>query len=150
MIGLHLKDLVLDIGRRASWLTLAAGVGGYLVLDGIKSELHFVVLKVALSMVGVATAVVLAAMLVGTRVGDILTKIGQNTLPIFLMFDMWIAMWTFVLMQGPRFPGSPLVVTSLVVVSALMLHRILLRLHCGWLFELPTLPARKTVFGIPR
>ncbi|MCE5288353.1 MAG: acyltransferase family protein [Nocardiaceae bacterium] len=145
LIGLHLKDLVIEIGRRASGALLVGGIASYAVFDLLKNVLHVPAFKVGVSIAGVATAVVISSMLVGTHVGAVLNKIGQNTLPIFLMFDMWIALWTWVLMQGPEFPGSPLVVTTLVVIYGLIMHRFLMWAHFRWLFELPRLPAKKKV-----
>jgi len=143
MIGLHLRELVLGFAHRSTGWHVAIGTAAYAGLIVLKSELHFPALKVAVSIVGILTAVAAARRLEGTHLGEVTLRIGESTLPIFLMFDMWIAAWTWVFLRLPEFLGAPLVVTVLTVTAAMVTHRILLRAHIRWLFELPTMPSRR-------
>ena len=122
-------------GRRG--LVVGGGAIGYAGLTILKDEVHVPAVKVAISVVGVLTAVALCAQLDGSKVGDVLNRVGQRTLPIFLMFDMLIALFTWPLLRIPEFVGAPLVLTAVVVVAAMALHRLLLAMRARWLFELP-------------
>ena len=155
MIGLHLRAAILDLGRRSTWALTAASTAGYCALHTVRGDVHIPALKVALSIVGVVAAVLLAAQLEGSAIGRGLHYIGQRTLPIFLMFDIFIAIVLDPFLRLPHFillphVVSPLVMAAVVIALTVITHQGLMRSRLTWLFELPPLPAVTTIANIRR
>ncbi len=118
---------------------------------------------VLVSLIGVPAAILLAVRVSSwTRVAAPLARIGQHTLPIYVLHMPVLA----ALLHLPTWPGPrhgsvalavaiayPLVITGLIAGVSLLAHAMLVRSGAGFLFELPrggarSARARSTLGGI--
>ena len=132
----------------AGLLVLLAGTGVASLL-GLPSPVRVVLLSVIGVPVGIWVAVALVRSPRSRRVAGGLAWAGRRTLPVYVLHLPVLGALHHVLtvpgVSGSRPAGLllaaayPLVVTALVVAASLALHRVLVTLGLGWLFELPRL-----------
>lgn len=147
LLGLHARTLIITLSKRNSllWVTGAAAAYGltyYILKEAMPVGVP--ALKVLLTTAGLAAGVLVASRLVGTWLGGLLNTVGKNTLPVYLMLDIMIALLVFglikltVLSSLPAFQVvAPIAVTIGAVILALYLHKLLTAMRLTWLFELP-------------
>lgn len=126
---------LLRAGAAAVLCVAAAGVA---VVFGLRAVLG---VAFALQCLAVGFGILFAAWIARYRIGRPLVVLGRQTLPIYLIHMLWLA----VIMIGVRHldlpPGAgyalPLVMVALLTVLSLLTHRVLVGVGARWLFELP-------------
>ncbi|MEV4703746.1 acyltransferase [Actinoplanes sp. NPDC049316] len=152
LAGLRLKPWVERWARTANLRMLLVGGAGYLVvmlaLRQLGAKQWFGVWPVVSAMavvVGVAAAVQLERL---TRVGDLLAKLGRNTLPIYVMHMPLLALMHAALLRPFSSASTPiqimlalflpLVLTGLLAGVCLTLNGWIRSAGGTWLFDLPS------------
>ncbi|MCW4355884.1 acyltransferase family protein [Hoyosella sp. YIM 151337] len=147
LLGLHLRTVIIRISNRNTLLWISASVALYAgIYYLLKEALPVGVpgLKVVLTTAGLVAGVLVASRLAGTWFGGLLNTVGKNTLPVYLMLDIVIAILVYGLIKVPivaELPALQLATPALVVIATIMLalylHKALVAMRLTWLFELP-------------
>ncbi|GGC62915.1 acyltransferase family protein [Hoyosella rhizosphaerae] len=146
LLGLHARSVIIKVSNRNSvpWVlaAIAAYAAVFAVLRGTSIDVPG--MKIVLTTFGLLAGVLVASALVRTWLGEMLNKVGRNTLPVYLMLDILIAVLVFGLMKTPIVGGlvvvqfiAPVVLTVATVMLALYVHKALMAARLTWLFELP-------------
>ena len=142
----------LDAFSRRRWPWLVAALAVFAAIAALEQrDLHvFYGYRPVAGTAGVAVGLLLASVAARSSVvASVGHFLGQRTLPIFVMHvpllaavhtlatgpgeDLWVG-W----LEHPAVAVAyPLLITPLVVVMALLLHRLLLRAGAWWLFAAP-------------
>lgn len=128
----------------AATVALVAGVVAWQVLDADR----WPGVRPVLGVLGIVVGVAAAGALARSRVGPALGRLGQRTLPVYVLHLPLVAVVhrgaAHVVEKGGGAASStllatvyPAVVTAAVLLACLLLHRALLRLRAGWLFTAP-------------
>jgi uncharacterized membrane protein YcfT len=150
LAGLYLRRHVEDMARWASWWQVV-GTGlafGVCLLVLLRFDAMTVPGVWPLtSTVATIFAVLAMARVARWRIGNTLAKLGRRTLPIYLMHLPMLAYAHWLLSLAlPGLPGpvrlamvlvEPVLLTALLVSLCLGAERLLLKINCGWLFDLP-------------
>lgn len=152
LAGLRLKPLVERWARTATLRMLLIGGGGYLVvmlvLGKIGAKEWFGVWPVVSALAVVVGIAAAAQLQRWAAVGGLLSRLGQNTLPIYVMHMPLLALWHLALLKPFSAAGTgvqfvlalflPLVLTALLATACLTLRRGLEAVGAHWLFDLPS------------
>ncbi len=155
LAGLRVRRL-LPVGV----LVLLVGSGALALLD-LPSPVRVVLLSVVGVPVGVWVAAALVRVAPAARVADALAWTGRRTLPVYVLHLPVLGALHHVLVVPGASGAStlsrtaavlvavayPLAVTAVVVVASLAVHRVLVLLGLGVLFELPRLPRGRVPVG---
>jgi uncharacterized membrane protein YcfT len=143
---MHFRTIVVKVANHNSTRMIGLAIAGYAAawaVYGFGSQHGLQGVKIVLTTAGLVLGVMVASRVAGTRIGDMFNFIGKNTLPVYLMFDMMIAVVVYGLLQIPNLalvPGimyiTPLLVVPTVVLLTLATHRLLIAARQNWLFEL--------------
>jgi uncharacterized membrane protein YcfT len=162
LAGLRLKPLVERWAKMSTMRVFLIGVAGYAVVMVIMQALHaqtwfgvWPVVSLLAVAVGVAGAVQLERL---TKLAGMLAKLGQNTLPIYVMHIPLLALLHAALLGAfsrASMPVQlllavvlPIVLTALLVSVCLTLNTWLRNAGATWLFDLPKhLPNRSLPAG---
>lgn len=163
LIGLRFRPLIEKWARTATTRHLLVCAGVYVVLmlairvTGTKYTFGVwpAVCLLALAL-GVAGAVQLERL---RRVGPLLSRLGQQTLPIYVIHMPLLALVAAALVgpfsalgTGPQLALAvllPVVLTAVLVSVCLTLHTWLLSAGATWMFELPRFSRRDRAVGGP-
>ncbi|CAM3965867.1 acyltransferase family protein [Smaragdicoccus niigatensis] len=147
LVGLNFREIVVRISNYDSNRWIAASVAVYVatsVIYGLGHAHGLNGLKILVSTSGLVLGVLVASRMAGTWIGDVFNYIGKNTIGVYLMFDIMIAIVVYGLIQVPdlaTIPGivfvTPLAVAPVVVLMALGTKMALVAAGQHWLFELP-------------
>lgn len=146
LLALHAREVVVAFSRLANGWRVLAAVGVYsavyfpIVMFNVVDTRE---LRVVVTTAGLGLGVLVAAWLVGTKLGNVFQLIGTRTLPVYVMMDILIAVVVYVLLQVPGLTSLlavqvmlPILVTVTVVALALGVHKVLLLGRMDFLFEL--------------
>ena len=165
LAGLRLRPVIetfarsTTVGRTAAvGLAYGAGLGAMALLGAQRWFGVWPVVSVLATSFGVLAAVVVSRHLTGTT--RLLAALGGRTLPIYVMHLPLLAVLDR-LLDGPwraveprrstvLAVVEPALLTAVLVVVCLLLHRLLLRARLTALFALPVLPRRTGVKIVPR
>lgn len=160
VIGARIPSLISGIADRATWpratalvavfglATLGLGYTGLDLIPGIKT-----LLSASAILAGISGFAVLSSSV--PWVAQKLALVGRQTLPIYVMHGKLIAVVHW-LLSGlainltvgllPFFAMVyPALLTVVVIVVSLGIHRLILRAHAGWLFTLPQFRRRESM-----
>ena len=149
LLGLHCRDLVVTMSRRANWAWFGIAFGTFWATKTVKEASSMpmwtsAIVTVVISIIALVAGVYGAVLIQSRWIGRGLAKLGAITLPIYLMHEMIlgaIAGQASVLGfvdDHPLFAVvSPAVLTAGAIATALMLHKLFRRLGAHWLFETP-------------
>jgi uncharacterized membrane protein YcfT len=152
LAGLRLKPWAERWARTANLRMLLVGGAGYLVVMLAMRQLGakqwfgvWPVISAMAVVVGIAAAVQLERL---TRVGDLLAKLGRNTLPIYVMHMPLLALMHAALLRPFSSAGTPiqillalflpLALTALLAGVCLTLNDWIRAAGGTWLFDLPS------------
>lgn len=138
------------VGRGPAWvggaavLALVAGVVSWQVLDADR----WPGVRPGLGLLGILAGIAAAGLLARSRVGPVLGRLGQQTLPVYVLHLPLVALLhrgaASVVGEGGGAASSvllatayPAMVTAVVVGACVLLHRALLGARAGWLFAAP-------------
>lgn len=147
LVGMHFRSIVVKVAKHNSTAWIAVSIAAYAgagALYGMVNGHGGDGLKILVSSTGLVAGVLIASRLAGTQVGNVFNYVGKNTIGIYLMFDIMIAIVVFGLIKIPHLamiPGfifvSPLLVLVTVALMALGTKKALVAANQHWLFELP-------------
>jgi uncharacterized membrane protein YcfT len=149
LLGWHARTLVERLARATTLLRVAGaavvcllGAGAAVVLD-----LRAVPgVAFALNCVAVTFGVLFSGWLTCFRVSRPLVTLGRQTLPVYLMHMLWLAVIVTGLRHLPLAGAPPATIayvlpvalTVVVVGLSLLTHQILMKARATWLFALPS------------
>ncbi|SNT64222.1 Uncharacterized membrane protein YcfT [Asanoa hainanensis] len=154
----RLESLAATATPRRLWLTGLAYVGALAVMAALGASEWFGVWLVV-SAVAVVFGVTAAACVARSALGTRLARLGRITLPIYVIHMPVLALLHLLLVGLVSSLGGgaqlvvalfyPAVLTAVVVVLSLAIHRGLTAVRARWLFALPSLPLRLRLGAAP-
>jgi uncharacterized membrane protein YcfT len=156
LLGCYAKPLVERLAAATSPLRVAVtavvcvGAAGAAIVLGLRSMPG---ISLALQCLAAGFGVLFAAWISRYRLGRPLVLLGRQTLPVYLIHLLWLALimtplWNVDLPPVVTYP-LPAVLTVVVTALSLTTHRLLVAAGATWLFELPPRLGYRPLESVP-
>lgn len=149
LLGLHARELVVQLSRRATWLWLAAAFAAFTGLKVARTALHLplagdAVAGLLVSVVGLVAGVCVAVLVQHSFTGRGLARLGAMTLPVYLMHEMVLgavagqaSVQNFIHAHPAMILVTPVLLAAISILTALTIHRLFRMVGVHWLFVVP-------------
>jgi uncharacterized membrane protein YcfT len=147
LLGLHGRTLIFKFAALSNPMrVLVAGAAYWIVFTILEGTFlgELAVLGLVLSVAGVVAGVLVTSWWERFSFVGSLKYLGALTLPVYLMHDSLIKVYTFAMVKVADYMGNiavqvlaPAAVTAAAVLGSLFLHHTLRAARMTWLFEMP-------------
>ncbi|WP_219414492.1 acyltransferase family protein [Pseudonocardia nigra] len=145
LVGCYARDLIERLARSTTPVAVVFAAAACVVGAGIAVALGLRSVpgvSFLLNVLAVVFGILFAALIVRFRVGRPLVALGQQTLPVYLIHMVWLALVMIGLRHvdlpvAVQYLAPPVLAVALTAVS-LLTHRLLVKAGATWLFALPS------------